>query len=215
MIISDTVQGSDEWLAERAGKVSASNFHLIFTATGKKTTGKTRETYKYKLAAERITGKVEDSFKSAAMERGNELEQEARLHFEIAHNAFVYQVGMVYLDQWKQISCSPDGLIGEDSGIEIKCPLAHTHARYLDKNVLPSAYKQQVQGCMWVTGRTTWTFMSYHPEMQPLVMTIDRDDEYIRELAEAVTSFNNQVTSLVSKLTLKSKNTDVDKCLVF
>ncbi len=200
LIINNLLQGSEEWLAERAGNVSASNFHKIITPTGKVTTGKTRETYLYQLAAERITGKPETTYKNAAMERGNELEDEAREAFEIEHGLFVAQVGLVYLDDARQISCSPDGLILDHSGLEIKCPLASTHVRYLENHSLPSTYKPQIQGSMWVTGRKTWRFMSYHPDMPEMVVLVDRDDEYIKKMARAVTDFNDQVNKLVAKI---------------
>lgn len=204
MIISTAIQGSQEWLTERAGNVSASNFGNIITATGKETSGKTRENYLYRLAAERLTGKPEDSFKSAAMERGNELEEDARNHFEDVTGLFVAQVGMVYLDELRQISCSPDGLVANDSGLEIKCPLAPNHIRYLDSGKLPTTYKPQVQGCLWVTGRESWRFMSYYPGLQPLIITVNRDEKYINQMAQAVTDFNNQVNELVAKIARKA-----------
>lgn len=203
MLIVDIPQGSDEWLTERAGNVSASNFHKIVTGSGKATTGKTRETYLYKLAAERITGKYEATFKNDAMERGNLLEDEARSLFEERHGLFVAQVGLIYLDEARQISASPDGLILDNSGVEIKCPLSSTHIRYLDRDELPSIYKQQVQGCMWVAQRETWHFMSYHPDMMPFVKQVHRDDEYIKKLSDAVLDFNNQLNELVEKIASK------------
>lgn len=200
MIISETIQGAAEWLAERAGKVSASNFSKIITPTGKITTGETRRGYLYQLAAERISGQPEETYKNEWMIRGNELEAEARLLYEATTGVFVEQVGMVYLSDQKTISCSPDGLIGDNGGLEIKCPKGSTHVSYLEAGVIPSVYVQQVQGSMWVTGREWWGFMSYHPAIRPLIIRVERDEAYIKKLADAVESFAAEVEELVGRL---------------
>lgn len=200
MIIVDTVQGSEEWLKERAGKVSASNFNKIFTATGSKTTGETRKSYLYQLAGERISGVPEETFKNEWMQRGNELEPEARARFEEEAKEFVVEVGMIYLDDRKTISCSPDGLVGDDCGLELKCPKLSTHIGYLDAGRLPATYKPQVMGCMWITGRNAWSFMSYHPLVRPFLLAVAYDQKYISLLAEAVEEFNAEVEALVERL---------------
>ena len=201
LIISDALQGSDEWLSERAGNVSASNFSVILTSTGKRTTGETRSKYLSQLACERITGEPESSFKSEWMQRGNILEPDARLLFEEKNGLFVIQVGMIYKDEKRTISCSPDGIIaGERIGVEIKCPSGHVHVSYIDNGQLPSTYKQQVQGCMMVTGFDGWHFMSYHPSIKPFFLFVDKDEKYISLLKEAVEEFDTEVESLVEKI---------------
>lgn len=199
-IYSQCVQGSDEWLAERAGKVSASCFSNILTRKGAKTTGETRKKYLYQLAGERLSGEAEESFKSGWMERGNALEADARDTFERKTGLFVAQVGMVYLDERKTISCSPDGIIGSDSGLEIKCPKISTHIDYVIAKKIPSAYVQQVQGSMWVCGRETWNFFSYHPAIKPFHILVERDEKYISILREAVEEFAAEVEALVERL---------------
>jgi len=82
---------------------------------------------------------------------------------------------------------SPDGLIGDDGGIEIKCPKPSTHVKYLRNGKLPSEYKAQVMGCLWITGREWWDFMSYHPQMPNLLIRVHRDEEYINQLERLVT----------------------------
>jgi hypothetical protein len=77
-------------------------------------------------------------------------------------------------------------LIGVDGGIEIKCPLPHTHIAYLREGVVPSKYIPQIQGCLWITGREWWDFMSYHPAMEDLIVRVERDNEYIKKLADQV-----------------------------
>lgn len=200
IILADMLQGSEEWRLEKAGKVSASNFGKVLTPTGAKTTGKVREDYKYQLAGERISGVPEESFKSGWMERGNELEPEARDRFEADTGLFVAQVGMVYLDERKVISCSPDGIVMDNAGLELKCPKISNHIRYLEEGRLPGQYKPQVQGCMWICDRPHWYFMSYHPAVRPLQIVVERDEKYIAIQREAVEEFNAEVTEIVGRL---------------
>lgn len=204
MIVSMVEQGSHEWLAERAGKVSASKFGLILTPGGKKTTGETRTKYLCQLAGERISGQPEESFQSEWMARGNEIEPLARDHFERKTGLFVAQVGMVYLDDKRTISCSPDGMIGDDSGLEIKCPKLSTHIGYLRGDALPTTYIPQVQGSMMVTGRDTWNFLSFHPLVVELHKLVERDVKYCAILREAVEEFDAEVYALVERLLNRS-----------
>ena len=200
MLTLNVEQGTDEWKKARAGLISASNFNKILTPGGKKTDGKTRKDYLYQVAAERISGCPEgDDFKSVWMDRGNELEADARLWFEGHYGVLVEQVGLIYMDDRKVISCSPDGLFG-GAGLEIKCPKASTHIGYLDAGRLPSAYVPQVQGSMMVTGFDQWNFLSYHPSIRPLVLGIDRDDAYIALLREAVEEANAEVEAIVARI---------------
>lgn len=200
MIILDYEQGSTEWLAARAGKVSASNFSKIFTATGSRTTGDTRKSYLYQVAGERLSGIAEDSFKNDWMQRGNDLEPQARFAFEQQTGMFVAQTGMVLLDDRAEISCSPDGLIGDNSGLELKCPKMSTHIAYLEAKRLPSTYKPQVMGQLWVCDRNHWNFASYHPAIKLFLLSVDRDDKYISLLSEAVEEFNAEVNAVVGRL---------------
>jgi hypothetical protein len=87
-----------------------------------------------------------------------------------------------------ECGASPDGLVGDEGGIEIKCPLPHTHVSYLRAGDVPSKYIPQIQGCLWITGREWWDFMSYHPAMEDLIVRVYRDEAYIKKLADAVTS---------------------------
>ena len=199
MLILDIPQGSDEWLKARAGSISASNFNKILTPTGKRTDGKVRKDYLYQVAAERISGEPEgDGFKSTWMERGNELEADARLWFEEKFSVLVEQVGLVYMDDRKVISCSPDGLLGEE-GLEIKCPKASTHIAYLDAGKVPTIYIPQIQGSMMVTGFDSWNFLSYHPSIKPLTQVVYRDEKYIALLREAVEEANAEVEAIVER----------------
>lgn len=173
------IQGSDEWLQARLGVVTASNFSKVFTTTGKLSTS--REGLINQLIAENLTNQPTDFFKSDAMARGNELEPQARAMFEVMMGVDVEEVGLIKLRD-HEIGCSPDGLF-DDTGIEIKCPLPATHCAYLRSNKLPSTYVQQVQGTMFVLGLERYFFMSFHPEMKPLIIEVKRDEKLL-ELAE-------------------------------
>lgn len=202
MIILDIPQGTPEWFAARSGCISASCFSKVFTATGSKTSGEKRKTYMYQLAGERISGQPEEStFESEWMRRGKDLEADARLWFEQDQGVLVQQVGVVYLDERRTISCSPDGLLaGCKEGAEIKIPKISTHIGYLDKGKLPTTYKPQVQGSMMVCDYPYWHFISYHPAVRPLHLLVERDDKYITLLREAVEEFDAEVAALVERL---------------
>ena len=206
MIIVDNIeQGTREWRKLRLGIPTASNFSKIITSTGKASTQ--RKAYLNKLLAEWFTGKPADSYKNTAMERGNELEADARSLFAFIKVVKVKEVGLVYLDKRKLVAASPDGLYGYDvvkdvflRGYEAKCPDAHTHIGYLLNQKLPSQYKAQVQGSMYVTGLDHWAFMSYHPEMKPLIINVDRDERYIKLLADELDCFVTEMLELRTRL---------------
>ena len=122
------------------------------------------------------------------MERGVLLEQEARDYYQFQTDNEVKQVGLVYKDETKMISCSPDGLM-DKSGLEIKCPAPHTHIKYLLAGKLPSEYVPQVQGSIWITGADSWDFVSYHPDIEPMLIHVERDDEYIEKLESEINKF--------------------------
>lgn len=173
------IQGSEEWLQARLGVVTASNFSKVFTTTGKLSTS--REGLINQLIAENLTNQPTDFFKSEAMARGNELEPQARAMFEVMMGVDVEEVGLIKLRD-HEIGCSPDGLF-DDTGIEIKCPLPATHCAYLRAEKLPTTYVQQVQGTMFVLGLERYFFMSFHPEMKPLIIEVKKDEKLL-ELAE-------------------------------
>ena len=183
MLVSNFEQGSNEWLQSRLGKPTASNFGKLITPTGKPSTS--ADGYINDLIAQKITGELPEFYTNAAMERGNELEPAAKALYEFINGVEVVQVGLCLHDTL-DCGASPDGLIGVDGGIEIKCPLPHTHISYLREGVVPSKYIPQIQGCLWITGREWWDFMSYHPAMEDLIVRVERDNEYIKKLADQV-----------------------------
>jgi len=186
MIISPHDQGTDAWLAARLGKPSASMFSKLITMTGKPSAS--ADAYINQLLGERITGKSEPHYQSEAMALGTEREPLARADYEFIVGNTVDQYGFI-LDDTESYGCSPDGLIGDSSegGLEIKCPAQTTQAGYWrDPQSGVKKYYQQIQGCMWVTGRKWWDFFSYHPDMPHVLVRVERNEEYIEKLSQQV-----------------------------
>ena len=199
IIIDDIKQGTPEWLAEKLGKPSASNIDKIITNDGK--LSKQREGYLYELAGEIITGKQENSFKSAAMEQGTERENESRNFFEFISGATIKQVGVIYKDERKLFLCSPDGILEDKKeGLELKNPLAKTQIKYLLDGKLPSEYYGQIQMSLYVTGYDYWNFVSYVPGMKPLILRVTRDEKFIKALKVELEIFTQELNKLVEKI---------------
>src|SRR5690606_16202558 len=128
--------------------------------------------------------------KSEYMERGTALEPEARAAYEMQRDVDVQVVGFIYADDRKLTGGSPDGLIGEDGGLECKCPAIHTHIGYLlNPHALVDEYRTQVQGYLWITGRRWWDLCSYHPDLPSVIRRIERDEAFVAALDAAVNGF--------------------------
>lgn len=198
MIILDHEQGSPEWLAARLGKPSASMFSKLITATGKPSSS--ADGYINQLIAERLTGQSEPLYVTEWMARGTELEPEAREAYEFISGNDVIETGFI-LDTGFEYGCSPDGLITDQGGLEIKCPAPQTMVSYLrDNQVGVKKYWQQIQGCMWISQRKWWDFFAYHPEMPHVLVRVERDDEYIAKLAIEVQGAVAEILNQVEKL---------------
>lgn len=198
MIIANCEQGTPEWFAIKAGVASASNFDKIVTTKGELSKQSTK--YLYQLAGERITGIREQGYQSASMERGTQLEDEARRLYSLVTGLSIEQVGFVYLDDKKLVGASPDGLVGSDGLLEIKCPEIHTQVGYLLEKCLPMTYFQQVQGQLFVTGRKWCDFVSYYPQLRPLIVRVERDEVFIGKLKTALDSFCDELIAVEKKL---------------
>jgi len=195
-IIDNIDQMSDEWFKMRCGSLGASSVKDAM-AGGK---GKTRQTLIYRLASELVTGVKTESYQSSAMANGTTMEPEARKLFEFSQGVKVDEVALVTNDRFPECHCSPDGMIGDLSGLEIKCPLAATHARYLCEGKLPTEYKAQIQFSMMITERPTWWFMSYFPGMNPFVLEIERDTSYIVDTIAKIHVFVKEVQETYQRL---------------
>ncbi|MFA5617298.1 MAG: lambda exonuclease family protein [Syntrophorhabdaceae bacterium] len=169
MKIHQMPQRSDDWFAVRVGKITATSFATM--ANGRDAT---IETLCLKTAAEIITGQAgEKLYINAAMQHGIDTEEQAKAAYSIANLCHVQEVGFIELNEY--IGCSPDGLIDDDGGLEIKCPETHTHLTYLnEKGNAWKAYKWQVQGALWITGREYWDFVSFCPAFSKRRLLIER-----------------------------------------
>lgn len=196
-------QGSPEWHQARAGLATASCFADIL-ATIKSGEAAARRNYRAKLVVERLTGKVvESGFKSAAMQQGTEREPLARSAYEIATGNMVQEVGFM-VDDMHQAGCSPDGLIGDDGLLEIKCPELAAHLDYLRIKSEPPAYTAQIQGQLWISGRQWCDFVSFNPDypehLQLIVRRIHRNEAQITSLQLAVAMFMQEVREEVESV---------------
>ena len=175
-------QGDAVWHRSRLGLPTASEFSRILTPTGKPSAQV--DGYMHALIAERILDAPIDSGETPWMLRGSDLEDEAIAYYVFAREMACSTVGFCTTDSGT-VGCSPDRLVGEDGGLEIKCPSAAVHVGYLLDN-LPRKFWPQVQGCMMVTGRKWWDLLSYNPELPPALVRIERDEDYIAVLGKAV-----------------------------
>jgi hypothetical protein len=190
-------QRSPEWFDARCGLATASRFRDVLP-----TRAAARRTYLLELAAERVTGRREHRHATPAMRWGVRHEAEARGAYEAYAGVLVNEVGMLRHPSL-MAAASPDGLVGEDGGVEIKCPSTSTHlATVIDG--MPRAHLPQLQGAMWVSGRAWWDFVSYDPRLPwPLCVYVERvprDPVYISSLALEVESFLGDVAALVCSL---------------
>lgn len=181
-------QHSLQWLAVRAGLITASEADALLTPLFKIKDSKAVDTYLAKKLAERWLGGPLPSFKSTAMEFGSILESSTVNFIELQLDTQINRVALV-TDDNLTIGASPDGLIGEDGGVEIKCPNADTHIKYLLANVVPPDYIVQVHFSMYVTGRQWWKFVSYRHGLPMLVKIVERDEAVMETTADAVEGF--------------------------
>ncbi len=184
-IYDNLIQGSDDWLKVRLGVATCSNFSKIVTSTGE--LSKQLKAYAIKLASEVLTVEQEKTYTNKDMERGNELESEARQAYQEYAFCEVKEVGFMIDNGF---GYSPDGLVGDDGLIEIKCPNQTTHTQYLFEDRLPTAYKAQCQGGLWVSGRKYLDFISWNPDFRDdkkfFIKRIERDEEFIKKLEISV-----------------------------
>jgi putative phage-type endonuclease len=195
MRIIDCDQRSPEWYQAKAGVPSASEFSCIVTSDG--SPSKQRVKYMYELVGQKLGALPEESYTNKAIENGILREAEARDMYSRDVKP-VTQVGFCLADEgW---GCSPDGFVGEDGLIEIKCPILSTHIEYLIKQKLPTDYVQQVQGQLLVTGRKYNDFISFFPNLRPLVVRVYRDEKFISLLRKELLQFIKELNELYERL---------------
>ena len=180
MKIHNFEQRTDEWYAIRRGKMSASNAETIIA------NGKGLETYIYNLMAEYYSSAEKENYINADIQRGIDLEPEARLEFEFYTDLDVQEVGFVEYNDF--IGVSPDGLVGNDGLIEIKCPNDSIYFKLLLSNNIKPEYIAQMQMQMYVTDRQYCYFVSYNPNFEKslYIKKINRDEEMIEKLKKGL-----------------------------
>lgn len=199
-------QGSEEWFAARLGKVTGSCFQKVLS--GKQTAA----TYKMELMAEKLTGQSAPAISSKATEWGHTYEDKARFQYSMflldkgdERASQITQLGFVDHPDVIGAGCSPDGCVGEDGVIEIKCPYTQkNHLRTLLSGEVPREYVAQCQGAMWVLNRDYCDFVSYHPHfgegMDLCVVQLKRDDAYIATLCKSVQAFLDELETDLERL---------------
>lgn len=201
--MNEIIQGSQEWFAQRIGRVTASRVSDIIAKT-KTGVSASRANYLAQLVAERLTGQAADTFKSGAMQHGTETEPQARMAYEAETGLMVTEVAMIQHGTIEMAGASPDGLVGEDGLVEIKCPNTSTHIATLMADKAPIQYIPQMQWQMACTGRAWCDFVSFDPrmpeDMQLFIKRVPRDNALIAEYEAEVVKFLAEVQETVNKL---------------
>lgn len=207
MIIQDAIhveQGSDEWKKVRLGYVSASNLDAVMAKGKAGAESVTREKYKTRLAIERLTGQIGESFSNSSMEWGVENEEKAAMAYEVSCETLLDKTGFWKHPKIPWVGCSPDRIVNDSGGVEIKCPDSHTHIKYWREKKVPVEYVKQVQGQIWVMDWEWCDFVSYDPRMPEksrlLIVRSYRDEELIKAMQEETEKFLEEVEKLIIEL---------------
>ena len=208
MMIELMEQGTDECFAIRIGKVTASRVADVIAKT-KSGYSASRDNYMAQLVCERLTGQKGESFTNAAMQHGTETEPLARAAYEALKDVLVDEVGFVPHPTIKMAGASPDGLVGDDGLLEIKCPNTATHIETLLSESVPTKYYTQMQFQLACTGREWCDFVSFDnrlpEELQLFVKRVPRDEMYIKLMEAEIVQFIAELDDKINKL-MKVKN---------
>ena len=201
-------QGTEEWFTIRIGKVTASRVADVLAKT-KTGYSATRDNYMAQLVCERLTGEKGESFTNAAMQHGTDTEPLARAAYEALKDVLVDEVGFVPHPSIIMAGASPDGLVGDDGLLEIKCPNTATHIETLISKTVPGKYNTQMQFQMACTGRQWCDFVSFDnrlpAELQLFVKRVPRDEVFIRLIESEIVQFLAELDDKINKL-MKVKN---------
>jgi len=203
-------QRTPEWFALRLGKVTASRVADVIAKT-KSGPSALRANYEAQLIAERLTGQQQDSFTNAAMQWGTDTEPQAIAAYSFMHDAEVSPIGFIGHPTIAESGASPDGLVGGDGLVEVKCPNTATHIATLLGEKVPAKYVTQMQWQMACLPARQWCdFVSFDPRMpadlQLFVQRVERDDDMIAELEREVTIFLSQLADKVRRLERLNSN---------
>ena len=197
-------QGSKEWLAARAGKVTASRIADVMATLKSGGEAASRKDYRAQLVAERLSGTPAESFTNSAMQWGTDTEPFARAAYELFTEQMVEEVGIVYHHDIPMSGASPDGMVGKHGLIEIKCPNTATHIEYILSGKAPTKYHLQMLWQMECTGRDWCDFVTFDPrmppEMQLFIVRFNRDQERIDAIKAEVVKFLGEVDEAIASL---------------
>jgi hypothetical protein len=195
-VFEDIEQGSPEWFELRRGIPTASQFQTLMAKSDKRAG---RATYLYKLAGERITGELAESYSNEAMEAGKRDEPELRDRYRARGIVTIKQVAFV---RNGKVGCSPDALVEDDGVLEIKRTAPHLLIpMLLEPSVFPAKHYAQCQGALMVTGRKWCDLLVGHPAMpRDLVIRTERNEDYIATLRDEIDIFDLELRRLVEKL---------------
>lgn len=201
------IQGTPAWYAARAGKVTASRISDVIAKIASGKPSALRATYAGELLCERLTGICEPGYVSPAMQWGKDCEPQAREAYEAKMGVEVYEVGFVDHPEIAMSGASPDGYVGEDGLVEIKCPNTATHLETLLGGNGPGKYAAQIQWQLACTGRQWCDYVSYDPRlpegMRIHVQRVPRDVSMILELEHEVTAFIRELDAKVAQLSAR------------
>ena len=202
-------QRTEEWHEARLGKVTASRLADVL-ATIKTGEAAARANYRIELVAERLTGLRSPGFTSTAMQWGIDYERAAVAAYELETGRIVSDVGFVVHPEIADSGASPDGLVGDDGLIEIKCPETKTHVHTLLHKKVPAQYMPQIQWQMACTGRSWVDFVSFDPRLPEHLMLaiikVERDQSLIEQYENEVKKFLDEVANLVSTLNERNQS---------
>ena len=197
MEIINCVQGSPEWFAARIGSIGGSSIASV-VAGGQ---GKMRKSLLYRLAGEILSGVKYEGYKNADMDRGIEQETDARNVYAMEREIEVQQIGLVKMDEFTHYS--PDGLVGDDGLIEIKCVIPSVHIETIDTDKIDGGYLKQINWGLFITQRQYCDFISWSPlvtDYPVWIKRVYRDEKLIKELNEGADKFIDELKSLVLKI---------------
>jgi putative phage-type endonuclease len=196
-------QRTTEWFAQRCGHLTASRIADMMART-QKGWGASRANYAAQLIAERLTGVAESGFTSAAMQHGIDTEAAARAAYGFMQDVEVVEAPFVLHPRLAWSGASPDGFVGDDGLVEIKCPNTATHITTLRGGEIPDKYIKQMQWQMACTGRNWCDFVSFDPrmpvEMQLHIQRVNRDNDLIAEIESAAIGFLDEIAATVAEL---------------
>lgn len=199
-------QHSEAWHQARLGKVTGSRVADVIART-KSGFGASRANYMAELICERLTETQAERFTNAVMQWGTDKEPDAKLSYQFLTDNTVLEVGFVDHPTIAGFGASPDGLIGDDGLIEIKCPNTATHIETLLNGDVDGKYNTQMQAQMACTGRKWCDFVSYDPrmpvEMQLFVTRVNRDDVFIAAIEKDIPAFLAEIAEKIGALNSK------------